>query len=95
MRERSSIFTRILQLKEKADGGLQINSVKAEPLRNCIKKLRVEKGISQTMLSEMTGISRCTINKVENDTGDPSLRNAFQIARSLGGRVHEVFLFDG
>lgn len=36
-------------------------------IKNRLKKLREERGISQEKLSEMSGISRTTLSKIENN----------------------------
>lgn len=36
-------------------------------IKNRLKKLREERGISQEKLSELSGISRTTLSKIENN----------------------------
>ena len=61
-------------------------------MKNRIRVLRAEKGWSQAELAEKVGISRNSINAVENDKFDPSLPLAFSIAEIFGLRIEEVFL---
>lgn len=47
-------------------------------MENRIKELRVNKGISQGKLAELCGVSRQTINAIENNKYDPSLQLALK-----------------
>lgn len=60
-------------------------------MKNRIRVLRAEKGWSQAELAEKVGVSRNSINAVENDKFEPSLPLAFRIADSFGLRIEEVF----
>jgi len=61
-------------------------------MKNRIRVLRAEKGWSQAELAEKVGISRNSINAVENDKFDPSLPLAFRIAEIFGLKIEDVFL---
>jgi putative transcriptional regulator len=52
-----------------------------------------QKEWSQAELSALVGVARGTINAIETGKYDPSLPLAFKIARSLGKKVEEVFLY--
>jgi putative transcriptional regulator len=54
--------------------------------------LRAEKGWSQAELAQIVGVSRNSINSVENGKFDPSLPLAFAIADAFGVRIEDVFL---
>ena len=60
-------------------------------MRNKIREYREKTGISQGKLAEMCGVSRQTINAIENNKYDPSLQLAFDIARTLGVTMEELF----
>ena len=60
-------------------------------MKNRIKKLRKRSGISQEELAKLCGVSRQTINAIENDKYDPSLSLAFCLAKTLGVTVDELF----
>jgi putative transcriptional regulator len=60
-------------------------------MENKIKQLRKLKAISQDELARACGVSRQTINAIENNKYDPSLKLAFQLARTLGVTVDELF----
>ena len=61
-------------------------------MRNNIKDLRAVAGLSQAALAERVGVSRNSINSVENGRFDPSLPLAFAIARVFGCTVEDVFV---
>jgi putative transcriptional regulator len=60
-------------------------------MKNRIRLLRAEKGWSQGELADQVGVSRNSINSVENGKFDPSLPLAFRIAHVFGLTVEEVF----
>ena len=60
-------------------------------MKNRIRLLRTEKGWSQGELADQVGVSRNSINSVENGKFDPSLPLAFRIAHAFGLAVEEVF----
>ena len=60
-----------------------------------VRQLRVERGLSQARLAQELGVSRQTINSIENDRYTPTLKLALAIARFFGRSVEEVFHDDG
>ncbi|MEC3883300.1 helix-turn-helix domain-containing protein [Halobacillus litoralis] len=60
-------------------------------MKNSIKSLREGLGISQGKLAQLCGVSRQTINAIENNKYDPSLELAFAIALSLDSTVDSLF----
>ena len=60
-------------------------------MNNRIRLLRAEKGWSQAELADRVGVSRNSINSVENGKFDPSLPLAFRIARLFERPIEEVF----
>jgi len=60
-------------------------------VKNKILKLRKNKGLTQEQLAKKCRVSRQTINAIENDRYDPSLRLAFKIAEVLQSTVDDVF----
>lgn len=60
-------------------------------MKNRIRILRAEKGWSQAELADKVGVSRNSINSVENGKFDPSLPLAFRIAGSFDLTVEDVF----
>ena len=63
-------------------------------MRNRLRELRAERGWSQTELGERLGVSRQTINAIENERYDPSLPLAFLISRAFGLPIEQLFFED-
>lgn len=63
-------------------------------MRNRLRVLRAERGWSQAELAAQLGVSRQTVNAIENERYDPSLPLAFGIARLFGSNIEEVFTPD-
>lgn len=61
-------------------------------MQNRIKKYREKKSISQGKLADLCNVSRQTINAIENNKYDPSLQLAFNLAKTLGVTVDNLFL---
>lgn len=61
-------------------------------MKNKIKELRKNKKISQAELANLCGVTRQTINAIENDKYDPSLQLAFDLAKHLNTRVDNLFI---
>src|SRR5660397_259272 len=53
-------------------------------MRNEIRQLREERGLSQGSLGAELGVSRQTVNSLETGRYDPSLPLAFTVARFFG-----------
>lgn len=60
-------------------------------VQNRILKLRKAHGYSQARLADLAGVTRQTINAIENAKYSPSLELAFTLARILGVTVDELF----
>lgn len=60
-------------------------------MKNVIRIKRRELGLSQEELAKKCGVSRQTVNAIENDKYDPTLALAFSLARELGTTVDELF----
>jgi putative transcriptional regulator len=63
-------------------------------MRNRLRELRAERGWSQTELGERLGVSRQTINAIENERYDPSLPLAFLISKAFGLPIEQLFFED-
>jgi putative transcriptional regulator len=63
-------------------------------MKNRIRILRAEKGWSQAELGKRVGVSRNSINSVENGKFDPSLPLAFRISDVFELPIEEIFLRD-
>jgi putative transcriptional regulator len=64
-------------------------------MRNLIRQLRTERGLSQRQLAVAMDVSRQTINSIEQERYTPSLPLAIALARFFGRAVEEVFDGDG
>jgi putative transcriptional regulator len=60
-------------------------------VKNKVRELRTRHGLAQGQLAEAMGVSRQTINSIENDRYTPSLPLAIALARYFGVRVEEMF----
>ena len=60
-------------------------------MENTIREKRRELGLSQEELAKRCGVSRQTVNAIENNKYDPTLSLAFQLARELGTTVDGLF----
>jgi putative transcriptional regulator len=63
----------------------------AERLYNRLLQIRTGRGLTQAGLAELVGVSRKTINTVENGIFIPSTLLALKLARALGRPVEELF----
>ena len=64
-------------------------------LETKIRQLRHEKGMTQERLAELAGVTRQTINALENARYNPSLLLAYHINNILGkSAIEDVFIFE-
>ncbi len=61
------------------------------PIYSSIKKMRVDKGITQEQLGEAVGVSRQTVVAIEKGNYTPSLRLAMHLAQFFDVSVEELF----
>ena len=60
-------------------------------LRTTLREARTAAGLTQAQLAEKIGVSRKTINTVENGVFIPSTVLALKLARALGMTVERLF----
>ncbi len=60
-------------------------------MKNSIREKRKQADLSQEALAKACGVSRQTINAIENQKYDPTLSLAFQLARVLQTTVDALF----
>ena len=60
-----------------------------------MKSARAALDLSQQQLADLVGVSRQTINAIENNKYDPTLTLAFHLAGGLGSTVDELLLVPG
>ena len=63
-------------------------------MKNKIKELRKELGFRQEDLAAKLGVTRQTINAIENNKYNPTLELAMKLAKLLKVSVEELFLGD-
>ena len=63
----------------------------SERLANRIKAEREKAALTQAALAERVGVSRKTINTVENGVFTPSATLAIKLAKALGLSVEQLF----
>lgn len=60
-------------------------------MKNRLAAMRAERGWSQGELAARLGVSRQTINSIENSRYDPSLPLAFAISRTFNLAIEAIF----
>ena len=60
-------------------------------MKNQVRTLRTQRNLAQGQLAETMGVSRQTINSIENERYTPSLPLAMALARYFGVTVEEMF----
>ena len=66
-----------------------------EPERQIMKAIidgREEKSLTQKQLAEVTGITQADISRLENGTGNPSIRTLKRLAAGLGMTLKVEFV---
>ncbi len=64
-------------------------------MKNRIKVYRAMYDITQEALANDIGVTRKTINAIENGKYDPSLPLAFMIALYFGVSIEDIFVYEG
>ncbi|NVN96486.1 MAG: helix-turn-helix transcriptional regulator [Bacteroidetes bacterium] len=60
-------------------------------MKNTVKIQRVIKGLTQELLANKIGVSRQTINSIENNRYVPSTILALKISKVFDKNVNEIF----
>ncbi|QNP47036.1 helix-turn-helix transcriptional regulator [Sphingomonas sediminicola] len=60
-------------------------------MRNSVRELRLQRGLSQAELGERLAVSRQAVNAIENGKHDPSLSLAFKISRLFERPLEAIF----
>lgn len=63
-------------------------------MNNRIRELRKIKNMTQEELAKISGVTRQTINAIENSKYNPTLELAIKLARLLGVHVDELFILE-
>jgi putative transcriptional regulator len=64
-------------------------------VENRLKVYRAMHDLTQAELAQKLDVTRATINAIENQRYDPSLKLAFQIAIFFNVRIEDIFIFKG
>ena len=62
-------------------------------MKNRLKVYRAMHDLTQEQLANELQVTRATINAIENQRYDPSLRLAFQIAHYFEVHIEEIFIY--
>lgn len=63
-------------------------------ISNSLRDLRAKQNLTQEDLAKAVGVTRPTINYIENGEYRPSLELAFLLARFFGKTIEEIFHFE-
>ena len=63
-------------------------------LKNRIKEIRLQLGLSQTQLAELVGVSRNTISSIETGQFYPTAKLALVLCVALDKKFEELFYFE-
>lgn len=63
-------------------------------MKNRIKDLRLKLNLTQEELAQAAGVRRETIVFLEQGKYNPSLKLAFNVARSLKTKIEDLFIFE-
>lgn len=63
-------------------------------MKNNIKELRKLNSIRQEDLANLVGVTRQTINAIENNKYDPTLELSMKLAKIFDKHVDEIFTLD-
>lgn len=62
-------------------------------LKNDLKEARSERGLSQTQLAELVGVSRNTISSIETGQFNPTAKLALVLCIALDRKFEDLFYF--
>lgn len=60
-------------------------------VKNRVRNLRLEKGLTQTEVADLVGVTRQTIHKIETYDYNPTVRLALDLARVLATEIGQLF----
>ena len=63
-------------------------------MKNTLKVQRAIHDLTQEDLAEKAGVTRQTINSIEKQKYDPSLKLAFKLAKLFNVKVDEIFFYE-
>lgn len=63
-------------------------------MKNKVKELREQYGLTQSQLGEKVKVSRQAINAIENNKFDPSIWLAYDLAKFFSMSIEDIFNFE-
>ena len=60
-------------------------------MRNRVRELRTQQGLTQEEIAERVGVSRQTIISIESGRYNPSILLAHKLARAFGQSIEDLF----
>lgn len=63
-------------------------------LKNRLKEIRAEKGLSQSELAQMVGVSRNSISSIETGQYNPTAKLALILCLALDKKFEDIFYFE-
>lgn len=63
-------------------------------LKNRLKEVRSEQGLSQAELAKLVGVSRNTISSIETGQFNPTAKLAMILCIALDKKFEDIFYFD-
>lgn len=63
-------------------------------MRNRLRQLRTERGMTQENLAELVSVSRQTIISIEAGRYNPSLELAFKLSRVFALPLEQIFFYE-
>ncbi|WP_297491214.1 helix-turn-helix transcriptional regulator [Thermococcus sp.] len=64
-------------------------------MKNRLRELREERGLTQEELAKALGVTRQTIIAIEKGRYNPSLKLAFRMARFFNVGIEDIFIYEG
>ena len=62
-----------------------------DTIRNRVRELREDRGLSQSELARLTGVTRQTIVAIERGDYNPTIKLCVEICKALGKTLDELF----
>ena len=63
-------------------------------IKNRLREMRNEKGLSQSELAQIVGVSRQTISSIENGQFNPTAKLALILCIALDQKFEDMFYFE-
>ena len=63
-------------------------------VKNNVRRLREQLGITQADLAKLAGVSRQAINAIETGKYDPSIWLAYSISKVFKRSIEDIFIFE-